>query len=193
VIEVDERLYLLINGLVGKWPALDRTMAFLVNDYFVFLCFALLLVALWFAGKTSDERHRLQVGVLRTAAAMGIVNGFVKLFNEFLFRPRPFTELPARLLFYQPTDSSFPSNSVSVAFAAATGLWMVHRKLGWGAFVLAAAFAFSRVYAGVHYPLDVVGGATLGVITGLFALGLFKVLKWAPLALIWVMRRLRLA
>ena len=36
--------------------------------------------------------------------------------------------------------------------------------------VLAAAIAYSRVYVGVHFPLDIVGGAVIGAVTALLLL-----------------------
>jgi undecaprenyl-diphosphatase len=61
-------------------------------------------------------------------------------------------------------DASFPSGHAATSFAAATLLTFAFPRLGPALFLLASAVAFSRVYVGVHYPLDVIGGAFLGVL-----------------------------
>jgi membrane-associated phospholipid phosphatase len=60
-----------------------------------------------------------------------------------------------------PSDYSFPSDHTTVAVALAVGLWIVSRKLGIIAAILAVIEGFSRVYLGQHYPHDVLGGAIL--------------------------------
>jgi undecaprenyl-diphosphatase len=67
------------------------------------------------------------------------------------------------LLFYPPTDSSFPANPVAVAIAMATGAWMANKRIGTVMYIGAFVYGFSRVYAGVFYPMDVLGGALIGV------------------------------
>jgi len=65
----------------------------------------------------------------------------------------------------EPTTHSFPSGHATTSFAcAATLAPFVSRHAVPVLYVLAAAIAYSRVYVGVHYPLDVLGGAALGLL-----------------------------
>ena len=64
-----------------------------------------------------------------------------------------------------PGTPSFPSGHAAAAFACATLLAWLTPLPKVPLFVLAALIAFSRVYVGVHYPLDAIGGAVLGVAT----------------------------
>jgi undecaprenyl-diphosphatase len=73
-----------------------------------------------------------------------------------------------------PHSGSFPSGHTSAAFACAVVLAGFAPKLAAPLFVLAAAIGFSRIYVGVHYPLDVIGGAALGVLIGLALLILVR-------------------
>jgi undecaprenyl-diphosphatase len=63
-----------------------------------------------------------------------------------------------------PHTGSFPSGHSATAFACATVIAWASPRLAVPAFVLAALVAWSRVYVGVHWPLDVLGGAVLGVL-----------------------------
>jgi undecaprenyl-diphosphatase len=69
-----------------------------------------------------------------------------------------------------PHSHSFPSGHTATSFAAATVLTALVPRAAPAFFLLAAAIAYSRLYVGVHFPLDVVGGAVIGVATALLLL-----------------------
>jgi undecaprenyl-diphosphatase len=65
-----------------------------------------------------------------------------------------------------PQSTSFPSGHAATAFAAATVVAAFHPRLRVPIFALAGLVAVSRVYLGVHYWLDILAGAALGVLIG---------------------------
>jgi undecaprenyl-diphosphatase len=87
-------------------------------------------------------------------------------------RPRPFTAITsARVVGGYPPTLSFPSGHAALSFAAATVLAFALPR--WRAlwFAIATVIAVSRVYIGVHYPLDVVCGMLLGLAVGILVTG----------------------
>lgn len=80
-------------------------------------------------------------------------------------RPRPFSlREDIELIIAAPKDFSFPSGHTLSSFAAATGLFIYHKKLGIAALVWAILIAFSRLYMYVHYPTDILAGIVMGII-----------------------------
>ena len=73
-----------------------------------------------------------------------------------------------------PSGSSFPSGHTSTSFACATVLSFFVPSAAPAFYVLALAIGFSRIYVGVHWPLDVLGGAVLGVAVGLAVTALLR-------------------
>ncbi|MBI2935308.1 MAG: phosphatase PAP2 family protein [Chloroflexi bacterium] len=170
---VDTAVLLWLNGWVGTAPWLDAALRFLISDYLVPVLLALFLVGMWFAPPVRAHRERYQRAVVISLSGMGFANLAVFYFNSVYFRPRPFEEHPLTLLFYRPTDSSFPANPAVVGFAFAAGVWFGSKRLALVAGTLAALWGFSRVYAGVSYPSDVLVGAVIGIaVTGLFSLAM---------------------
>ncbi|MBI2165366.1 MAG: phosphatase PAP2 family protein [Chloroflexi bacterium] len=168
-------------------------MAVLVSDYFIPAIFALVLFSLWFAGRDRVEReaHQRAVGISMTA--LGIANLAVQVINSVYFRPRPFVQYELDLLFYRPTDSSFPANPAALTFAIATGVWGGNRRVGAALYALAVLYGLSRVYAGVFYPSDILAGAAIGVVVALLVSKLFLLLEPLPTIVLRLARRLYLA
>ena len=165
MISFDLQLFRLINNLAGHNAFLDGLMRLLVNEYFLTTIMSLILVVFWFEGQDRDQRERNQEAILWALVALLVANVILKLCNLVYFRPRPFDSHEVNLLFYRPWDSSFPSNPATVGFSVATAIWLHNRRLGALLLVLAASFGLSRIYCGVHYPLDVIAGALLGALS----------------------------
>ena len=73
-----------------------------------------------------------------------------------------------------PHSHSFPSGHTATAFAGATILSFFVPRAAPAFYVLAAAIAYSRLYVGVHFPLDVVGGMAIGLVTALLLLAIVR-------------------
>jgi len=132
----------------------------------VWLAIAAVLAVLW-------RRPVLLAHVGIAALASDIVS---RLLKEWVGRERPPLRYPEpEPLVHVPDSAAFPSGHATVAFACATVLARAAPRLALPLYVLAALVAWSRVYVGVHYPLDVLGGAALGV-------GLVTGLRWLAAA-----------
>jgi len=175
-IKFDQSLFLWINGLSGKSPVIDNIFSAIANDYFAIILGCMVMMALWTGTRNPQKRRHIQKGVMVASSSLGTAQGMVEIINNFWQRPRPFQELDVNLLFYPPTDPSFPSNSASVLFAMAWGIFLYDRKAGSALLAIAAVMSFSRIYVGIHYPLDIAGGIVLGLLVALFFTALFRLL-----------------
>ena len=177
--DADTTLFVWLNGLTGAVGPIDSAARVVGSDYAVPAAMGLTILATWFAGGDAEDRMRRQVGVFVALTAIAFAAWIVFAGNELYFRPRPFDaalDHDVTVLLYRPTDSSFPSNSAAIAFAAAGGVWLISRGVGLALFGLAAAYGLARVYGGVHYPLDILGGAVVGLVAVAMARGFWRLI-----------------
>ena len=130
------------------------------------LWIALAVILLFF------RKTRRAGAAMLAALLIGLLVGNVFM-KEWVMRPRPFVTHPELTALLDPGDQwSFPSGHTLSSFAAATALCFFHRKAGAAAYVVAALIGFSRLYACVHYPTDVLAGLLIGILCGLLAVWL---------------------
>lgn len=162
--EIDQNIFLFINSFVGKSEITDSTAKLLVNEYFLPTILATILFSFWFYWR--EDRDTKQRSVLLSVLSVTLGSMvLVSLINFFIQRPRPFNVLDVNLLFYEPTDPSFPSNATVVIFALAFSIFSADKKIGVVALILASIYGFLRVFVGVHFPFDVLVGAFIGIVS----------------------------
>jgi undecaprenyl-diphosphatase len=101
------------------------------------------------------------------AAAVLVADGIAGIVKAAVGEKRPNEPDPLVTI---PHSHSFPSGHTATSFAGATALSLLYPRGTPVFYVLAAAIAYSRLYLGVHFPLDVVGGAVIGAATALLLL-----------------------
>ena len=160
-------LFQQINNLAGRWAALDWLGIFFAV-YAQYVVGAGLLI-FWFWGKSREESRK-------NLAAAGTVLGAVvfsrlvltEIIRWVWFRPRPFVDHAVNLLISHDNAGSFPSGHAAFFFALATTIIFWNRSWGVWYFFFAFLNGLARVFAGVHWPLDIVGGAAVGIAGALF-------------------------
>ncbi|WNM36175.1 phosphatase PAP2 family protein [Streptomyces sp. Li-HN-5-11] len=166
-----------INGLAKDAPHwFDRLMEY-VGEYGLLLAMVVLVLWCWW----SVRRRGGQDAASSVAALVWapLAAGIAVLVNVpirgFVQRPRPFLDHQGLdVLVSGKTDYSFVSDHATITMAMGVGLFVANRKFGVAGIALALLEGFCRVYMGVHYPTDVVGG---------FALGTAVTLLLSPLAM----------
>jgi len=121
-------------------------------------------------------RNRSVLPVVTGAVAAGLAWALTHAAKAIAVRPRPY-QVMADAVLRQPSahGTSFPSSHTAVTLAIAIALVpFLARPLAAADIAYAALLGWSRVYLGVHYPLDILGGAGIGMAAGgavLLALG----------------------
>ncbi|GHB80330.1 phosphatase PAP2 family protein [Streptomyces cirratus] len=172
---VDVSLLYEINGLARRAPDwVDRAVS-LVGDYGIPLAMVLLLLWCW-RGLRRERRQRPdEAGAAESFAALvwaPLAAGIALLVNVplrgLVGRSRPYLEHEGLEVVGGAADGfggagfSFVSDHATVAMALGVGIFVANRRLGLVGIGLALLEGLCRVYMGVHYPTDVLGGLALG-------------------------------
>jgi membrane-associated phospholipid phosphatase len=138
---------------------------------------ALALISAWWVkgpllvavGWGADLRcgRRFPLVALAASTAFFVASGLNAVLKEIVDRSRPPEEIGLQALVGVPGSPSFPSGHAMSAFAVAGAIALLAPRLRLPVLTVAAAIAFSRVYLGVHFWIDVLAGAALGLAVGL--------------------------
>lgn len=158
--ELDVSLTHAVNALAAQSVVLDALMVGISAAGVPLLVLAV-AVQWWRRTERQHTRHVL----LAAGASFLIGLALNQAVLLFVHRMRPYDGGVTHLLIARSQDSSFPSDHATAAFAiAATFLLHGRRRLGAGFLAIAALIAFSRVFVGIHYVGDILGGVLTAVI-----------------------------
>ena len=151
---------------------------FIAND--LLYCMILLFAWFWLRGNYDTKKQILKAFIFTSIAIL-----ISQCISHVYYHPRPFVMEVGRTLIYHAPNGSFPSDHMlifsSIAFSY---LFSAQRKLGVFLLVMAWLVAWSRVYLGVHFPLDMLGAFLLAFALNFFGLKLWnlykdKIMQWA--------------
>jgi undecaprenyl-diphosphatase len=150
-----------IMSVAGKYPVLD-IIAIFFAEYVGYILLLLFGIALLVRHTVRERLYTAAFSTLSIIVGFGIVK---PILNYFLYRPRPFVAYDITPLVEQTANASFPSGHATLFFTIATLIYICFgRRFGGWAFAIATLIGVARVYAGVHYPLDIIGGASIGIL-----------------------------
>ena len=151
---------------------------FIAND--LLYCMILLFAWFWLRGNYDTKKQILKAFIFTSIAIL-----ISQCISHVYYHPRPFVMDVGRTLIYHAPNGSFPSDHMlifsSIAFSY---LFSAQRKLGVFLLIVAWLVAWSRVYLGVHFPLDMLGAFLLAFALNFFGLTLWnlykeKIMQWA--------------
>ena len=131
--------------------------------------FLLIFAIAWLRGS-----HEVKTGIIKAAIFTAITLSISEVLSTVLNTPRPFVMEVGRTLIEHAPTGSFPSNHMSIFSGIAFAYYFsAQRDLGrillWTAWLV----AWSRVYVGVHFPIDMVGAFLIALAVNLAGLPLW--------------------
>lgn len=164
--QFDIHLFLWLNGRYTPW--LDPIMIWITERNSWFPLYALLIGWLIFQYRKQAIGFILTI-IFSVALADQVASS---VFKPLFHRLRPCHELSLQALIHPVVECGgqygFVSSHASTTFALATSLWLMlskrHPWLQWG-FLWAAVVSYSRIYVAAHYPIDVLAGTGVGILS----------------------------
>lgn len=156
----NQSAFLFIHHFAGRNSFLDGVGIFFA-EYLPYLMVAAFLIFCYYQTGTRRKIYLFCEGAIAVMLARGIVTEVIRLLYH---HQRPFSFYGFTPLIPE-AGWSFPSGHAAWFFAMAMTLWYANRKWGITFFVLSTLMGIARIYVGVHWPYDIIGGAVVGILS----------------------------
>jgi undecaprenyl-diphosphatase len=161
---MDYQIFQLINSLAGHTKWLDQVGIFLAAYSQYFLGAGIVVWMLLKDRSNFWKNFKIAAYFFVTAIVSRFIFG--EILKRVINRPRPFEVHRVIQLISEDKGQSFPSGHMSFFFAFSTAVYLYNKKAGLICFAVSFMMGLARIYTGVHYPLDILGGMALGIIIG---------------------------
>ena len=166
---MNEEVFRLIFQFAHRSSFLDQVGVFLAN-YLPYLMVLAAGVLIFYKRDWRERFFYLIAMALSVVVGRGIISGSLRFFYPAL---RPYDALDIEPLF-QVSGYSFPSGHAVILFAVSMIVFYINRRWGFWFLILASINALARVFSGVHFPLDILAGAAIGVLSGFLVFTILK-------------------
>lgn len=168
-MNLNTELFFQIYNLSQKNPVLDSLMIFGANEL-IFITFFLSVLLIILGGAKEKRAFLLMIIGLILAEIL------IMIIHIFFFEPRPFAALNLIPLIKHVPDAAFPSGHTTMMATVAFAYLFCKSKFFVLFLVAMLWVGFARIYVGVHYPLDILGGILVGFLSVFLVLQLKKLL-----------------
>jgi len=169
----DHIILIHLNQVIRNSPIVTKMIVAIYGNGLMTGIFVALLWGVWFDQSNTERQRQTREKIIAGVVGSLVCLVIVRMMTAFLpFRHRPLTD-PSNGLIFPVTSggwehwSSFPSDNAALFFLLTICLFSTSRVMGWiGLLDTVCLICFPRVFVGVHYPTDVIGGAVLGMLAG---------------------------
>jgi len=156
---MNNTIFYFFYNLAHQSQFFDKVVIFFAV-YFIYIVIILAVLFLFF--------HKRWRELLLVCLSGGLAWFLAKMLKILIHTPRPFDALPQINSLFTEAGYAFPSGHTMVASAIAFALFFINKKAGYVFMFFALLIGLARIAAGAHFPIDILGGFTLGFLITYF-------------------------